>query len=135
MDLSLLKKVLKNTDFWLERKKKKKKIYIEFLARNFSFFLKGTSPILVLIHNLKALAKNPVIACRAFRYRLDAIFKYIIKGSSCPMGMLQDEWIRIEFQGRGSLHAHIILWLGTSETHTTAHCEYTQITQFMKTMV
>ena len=50
------------------------------------------------------------MACRMFRSRIDNILKYIIKGDSHPIGYLVDWWFRIEFQNRGSLHVHAILW-------------------------
>ena len=50
------------------------------------------------------------MACRMFRSRIDNILKYIFKGDSHPIGFLVDWWFRIEFQNRGSLHVHAILW-------------------------
>jgi hypothetical protein len=58
----------------------------------------------------KALRDNPILACRMFRYRIDNILKYILKGDSHPVGYLVDWWFRVEFQNRGSLHVHAILW-------------------------
>jgi hypothetical protein len=58
----------------------------------------------------KSLRDNPAMACRMFRSRIDNILKYIIKGDSHPIGYLVDWWFRIEFQNRGSLHVHAILW-------------------------
>jgi hypothetical protein len=58
----------------------------------------------------RALRDNPVLACRMFRSRINNILKYILKGDSHPVGYLVDWWFRIEFQNRGSLHVHAILW-------------------------
>ena len=58
----------------------------------------------------RALRDNPVIACRMFRSRIENIIKYILCGDSHPIGYLIDWWFRIEFQNRGSLHVHSILW-------------------------
>ena len=58
----------------------------------------------------KALRDNPILACRMFRYRIDNILKYILKGDSHPVGYLVDWWFRVEFQNRDSLHVHAILW-------------------------
>ena len=50
--------------------------------------------------NSKWLRQNPVTAARHFQYRLDTF-----------LGELVDYAIRIEFQARGSPHAHTILWI------------------------
>jgi hypothetical protein len=42
---------------------------------------------------------------------LDQFFKEFIAGKANPIGELQDYMIRIEFQARGSPHAHTILWI------------------------
>ena len=57
------------------------------------------------------LRSNPVTAARQFQHRLEVFFKDFI-GSKCnPIGELQDFMIRVEFQARGSPHAHTILWI------------------------
>lgn len=69
-----------------------------------------TLPTLTYAQRIIELRENPVLACRAFKARLDNIIKYIWQGKYQPIGKLQDFWVRIESQNRGSLHAHIILW-------------------------
>ena len=59
----------------------------------------------------KWLRSNPVTASRQFKHRLDQFFKEFIGGKAHPIGELQDYMIRIEFQARGSPHAHTILWI------------------------
>lgn len=59
----------------------------------------------------KWLRCNPVTAARQFKHRLDLFFKEFIGGKANPIGQLQDYLIRIEFQARGSPHAHTILWM------------------------
>ena len=59
---------------------------------------------------MSTLRDNPVLAARAFKSRIDNIVQYIWQGKSKPLGEIIDFWIRIEFQNRGSLHAHVILW-------------------------
>ena len=54
---------------------------------------------------------NPVTAARQFQHRLDMFFKDFIGAKSNPIGELQDYMIRVEFQARGSPHAHTILWI------------------------
>jgi Helitron helicase-like domain at N-terminus len=60
---------------------------------------------------VKALQENPVLACRAFKARIQNIVKYIWQGKSEPLGEVIDFWIRLELQSRGSFHVHIILWV------------------------
>ncbi|KAI8500856.1 hypothetical protein Bbelb_216740 [Branchiostoma belcheri] len=59
----------------------------------------------------KWLRCNPVTAARQFQHRLDVFFKDFIKGKGQPLGQVQNYMIRIEFQQRGSPHAHTILWI------------------------
>ena len=66
------------------------------------------------------LRTNPVTAARMFQYRLDTFMTTFIKSSAQPIGPVTDFVIRIEFQARGSPHAHTLMWvkdapkLGTS---------------------
>ena len=59
----------------------------------------------------KWLRQNPVTAARHFHYRLNCFFQMFIKSKAHPIGELVDFAIRIEFQARGSPHAHTILWI------------------------
>ena len=59
----------------------------------------------------KWLRQNPVTAARHFQYRLDLFFNRFLKSKAHPLGELADHAIRIEFQARGSPHAHSILWI------------------------
>ncbi|CAH1233099.1 PIF1 [Branchiostoma lanceolatum] len=59
----------------------------------------------------KWLRSYPVTAARQFDHRLNLFFKEYIGGKGHPIGELQDYMIRIEFQARGSPHAHTILWM------------------------
>ena len=58
----------------------------------------------------KLLDDNPALACRLFKSRIDCILQYIFRGEAHPIGYLVDWWFRVEFQNRGSLHIHAILW-------------------------
>ncbi len=62
----------------------------------------------------KWLRQNPVTAARHFHYRLQNFFNIFLKSSAHPVGELVDYAIRIEFQARGSPHAHTILWIKNS---------------------
>ena len=57
------------------------------------------------------LRSNPVTAARQFQYRLELMFKDILKSNAHPLGEIIDYVIRIEFQARGSPHAHTLLWV------------------------
>ena len=59
----------------------------------------------------KWLGQNPVTAARHFQYRLNTFFHKFLKSKAHPLGELVDYAIRIEFQARGSPHAHTILWI------------------------
>ena len=57
------------------------------------------------------LRENPVTAARQFNYRVDKFFSLFLKSSSHPVGKITEYFIRIEFQARGSPHAHALLWV------------------------
>ena len=57
------------------------------------------------------LRTNPITAARNFQHRLDAFFSEFIKSPAAPIGPVTDFVIRIEFQARGSPHAHTLLWV------------------------
>ena len=57
------------------------------------------------------LRRNPVTAARHFQYRLDLFWNDFLKSKAMPIGEVVDFMIRIEFQARGSPHAHTILWI------------------------
>ena len=59
----------------------------------------------------KWLRQNPVTTARHFQYRLNTFFQVFLKSTAHPVGELIDYAIRIEFQARGSPHAHTILWI------------------------
>ena len=46
-----------------------------------------------------------------FQHRVESFFPQYILGSSHPLGYVTDYFIKIEFQMRGSLHAHCLLWV------------------------
>ena len=59
----------------------------------------------------KWLSSNPVTAARHFHYRLNAFSQNVLKSSANPLGKVVDYAIRIEFQARGSPHAHTLIWI------------------------
>ncbi len=54
---------------------------------------------------------NPVTAARHYQYRLNTFFQEFLKSPANPLGELVEYAIRIEFQARGSPHAHCLLWI------------------------
>ena len=56
------------------------------------------------------LRRNPVTAARHFHYRLNTFFQDFLKSTANPLGEIVDYGIRIEFQARGSPHAHCVIW-------------------------
>ena len=64
----------------------------------------------------RLLRSNPVTAARHFQYRLELLFKDVLKSKAHPLGEIIDYVIRIEFQARGSPHAHTVLWVKNAPT-------------------
>ena len=57
------------------------------------------------------IRRNPVTVARHYQYRLNTFFQDFLKSPVKPLGELVDYAIRIEFQARGSPHAHCVLWV------------------------
>ena len=53
---------------------------------------------------------NPVVVAKHFQCRLECFFKEVLLSSVNPIGKIIYYAIRVEFQRRGSLHAHCLLW-------------------------
>jgi DNA replication protein DnaC len=70
-----------------------------------------SAALLTLSERKKLLDLNPTMACRMFKERIDCVLKFIlIQGKHKPLGKVLDWWFRVEFQSRGSLHVHSLLW-------------------------
>ena len=63
------------------------------------------------------MKRNPVTAARHFQYRLDTFWKDFLLSKAHPIGEITDYMIRIEFQERGSPHAHCIVWIKNTPKH------------------
>lgn len=57
------------------------------------------------------LKTNPVTAVRMFQHRVESFFKFYLLSSNHPIGEITEYAIKIEFQQRGSPHAHCLLWV------------------------
>ena len=60
------------------------------------------------------LRRNPVITVQMFDHRLHSFFADYMKSEAQPLGEIVDYIIKIEFQARGSPHAHCLLWVNDS---------------------
>ena len=59
----------------------------------------------------KMLNSNPVVVAKHFQYRLKCLFRDVLLGSGNLVGEVLYHAIRIEFQFRGSPHAHCFIWI------------------------
>ena len=57
------------------------------------------------------LRQNPVTGVHKFHSRVDSFFSQYLLAPSNPLGEITDRVIKIEFQMRGSPHAHCLLWV------------------------
>ena len=57
------------------------------------------------------LKANPIQAVGLFQYRVESFFTRCITSPSNPVGRVIEYAIKIEFQERGSPHAHCLLWV------------------------
>ena len=67
------------------------------------------------------LKRNPVTAARHFHYRLTVLFQEFLKSTAKPLGEIADYAIRIEFQARGSPHAHCVIWVKDAPEYGVDH--------------
>ena len=57
------------------------------------------------------LRNNPVTSVCMFQYRVENFFSQYLLSSANPLGEITDHVIKIEFQMRGTPHAHCLLWV------------------------
>ena len=57
------------------------------------------------------LCQNPITGVCMFQHRLEAFFSEYLLSDTHPLGHITDYVIKIEFQMRGSPHAHCLLWV------------------------
>ena len=67
------------------------------------------------------LRRNPVTAARHFQYRLNVLFQDFLRSTAKPLGEIIDYAIRIEFQARGSPHAHCVIWVKDAPKYGVDH--------------
>ena len=59
----------------------------------------------------KYLRYNPVTTVQMFQHRVESLFNDFLKSDAAPLGVVKESCIKIEFQARGSPHAHCLLWI------------------------
>ena len=59
----------------------------------------------------ESMCSDPLITATHFERRFKALLKYVIKGPQSPLGSVQDYFVRVEFQNRGSAHYHMFFWI------------------------
>ena len=59
----------------------------------------------------KYLCQNPITGVWMFQHRLEAFFSQYLLSDTHPLGHITDYVIKMEFQMRGSPHAHCLLWV------------------------
>ena len=57
------------------------------------------------------LCLNPITGVQMFQHRVEAFFSEYLLSDTHPLGCITDYVIKIEFQMRGSPHAHCLLWV------------------------
>ena len=57
------------------------------------------------------LCQNPITGVQMFQHRIEAFFSEYLLSDAHPLGHITDYVIKIEFQMRGSPHAHCLLWV------------------------
>ena len=57
------------------------------------------------------LRDDPIMTARQFQYRLRKFFTTVLMSPNGPLGEIETYFYRIEFQMRGSPHAHCLIWI------------------------
>ena len=85
---------------------------IQIIARQYVFtYTDDQVAALSFEEKSSRIRHNPVPAARHFQYRLNTFFNEFLKSPANPLGQIVDHAVRIEFQNRGSPHAHCVLWV------------------------
>jgi hypothetical protein len=77
----------------------------------------------------RLVSSDPVTCARFFDHRLQLFIKNVLKHELNPIGKIKDSFIRIEFQQRGSPHAHIMFWV--EDAPTQAYSSPDEIASFI----
>ena len=58
----------------------------------------------------RLIRKEPAVCAMHFNNHVQQIMK-ILKHKNSPLGVMEDSFLRVEFQHRGSPHIHMVLWV------------------------
>ena len=64
------------------------------------------------------LCQNPITGMWMFQHRIEAFFSEYLLSDAHPLGCIRDYVIKMEFQMRGSSHAHCLLWVKDAQKLT-----------------
>ncbi|KAJ8048677.1 ATP-dependent DNA helicase PIF1 [Holothuria leucospilota] len=65
----------------------------------------------------RLIQADPVTCVRFFDNRLQHFISGVLNSELLPIGQVEDSFVRIEFQQRGSPHAHIMFWIKDAPTY------------------
>jgi hypothetical protein len=77
------------------------------------------------------LRKDPVFAIMHFQKRLNSFMDNVLISRFHPLGVISHHVIKIEFQKRGSPHAHILLWIKNAPYVNKSQKEVDEIIRFL----
>lgn len=69
---------------------------------------------MIWMQRCELIQKHPTTCARHFHYRTQIFLNNILKCKNSPLGELQDYYIRVEFQQRGSPHLHCLFCIKNS---------------------
>ena len=52
----------------------------------------------------------PVETVVVFHKRFQSFKKNVLSNKNCPLGNVKNFWYRVEFQKRGAIHIHMVVW-------------------------
>ncbi len=73
--------------------------------------------LLTKTEKLQLVYANPQIVSTIFHERFELLKKYVLNGAAKPLGVITDFYYKFEWQQRGAVHVHILLWT-KFETHS-----------------
>ncbi len=62
-------------------------------------------------HKSRLIKSDPILCARFFDNRVNEFINTVLKSPHFPIGQVEDLFLRVEFQQRGSPHIHMLVWL------------------------
>ena len=59
----------------------------------------------------RLIQSDPVTCAQHFDYQFNQFLRHFLMSSAAPLGKIADWFYRVEYQQRGSLHIHMLIWL------------------------